>query len=150
MYMNCIFPFIFFFNDTATTEIYTLSLHDALPISNCLFFGSCRRKHRVFPESKIPRRRLSNRHCSGLRSFVLFFRLRPVSFCALRDRGIVRPSTSAIRRVENLLGRPRASLKRGRNSLPCLLGIPFRRNPFVNLSPSFSWQFGELNTCFLL
>src|SRR2546427_13291563 len=28
-------PFLFFFfNDTATTEIYTLSLHDALPISN--------------------------------------------------------------------------------------------------------------------
>ena len=26
---------IFFFNDTATTEIYTLSLHDALPISLC-------------------------------------------------------------------------------------------------------------------
>src|SRR3712207_8294848 len=25
---------IFFFNDTATTEIYTLSLHDALPISS--------------------------------------------------------------------------------------------------------------------
>src|SRR3712207_7212219 len=25
----------FFFNDTATTEIYTLSLHDALPISDC-------------------------------------------------------------------------------------------------------------------
>src|SRR3712207_8490192 len=25
----------FFFNDTATTEIYTLSLHDALPISEC-------------------------------------------------------------------------------------------------------------------
>src|SRR6478672_9714796 len=34
----CVFPpissflFCFFFNDTATTEIYTLSLHDALPI----------------------------------------------------------------------------------------------------------------------
>src|SRR6266542_3424360 len=26
---------IFFLNDTATTEIYTLSLHDALPISSC-------------------------------------------------------------------------------------------------------------------
>src|SRR3712207_9389369 len=26
----------FFFNDTATTEIYTLSLHDALPISSCV------------------------------------------------------------------------------------------------------------------
>src|SRR2546422_5604190 len=28
----CFFIFFFFFNDTATTEIYTLSLHDALPI----------------------------------------------------------------------------------------------------------------------
>src|SRR5256885_13141268 len=28
--------FFFFFNDTATTEIYTLSLHDALPISGVL------------------------------------------------------------------------------------------------------------------
>src|SRR5215204_7819058 len=32
------FPFFFFFNDTATTEIYTLSLHDALPISSIPFF----------------------------------------------------------------------------------------------------------------
>ena len=29
----CLFCLFFFFNDTATTEIYTLSLHDALPIS---------------------------------------------------------------------------------------------------------------------
>src|SRR2546430_15172458 len=28
--------FFFFFNDTATTEIYTLSLHDALPISTAV------------------------------------------------------------------------------------------------------------------
>src|SRR6476620_12746321 len=28
-----LFFFFFFFNDTATTEIYTLSLHDALPFS---------------------------------------------------------------------------------------------------------------------
>src|SRR2546422_8876756 len=33
--------FFFFFNDTATTEIYTLSLHDALPISA---WGSPRRR----------------------------------------------------------------------------------------------------------
>src|SRR6267142_7115712 len=33
IYYN-IFFFFFFFNDTATTEIYTLSLHDALPISS--------------------------------------------------------------------------------------------------------------------
>src|SRR5207302_10504296 len=35
------FFFFFFFNDTATTEIYTLSLHDALPISR----GFGRREH---------------------------------------------------------------------------------------------------------
>src|SRR2546430_5639292 len=29
----CMYYSFFFFNDTATTEIYTLSLHDALPIS---------------------------------------------------------------------------------------------------------------------
>src|SRR5258707_15347823 len=37
MYQRLLVPnlriLIFFFNDTATTEIYTLSLHDALPIS---------------------------------------------------------------------------------------------------------------------
>src|SRR2546426_8963472 len=37
-----LFSFVFFFfNDTATTEIYTLSLHDALPI--CWFFRKPRR-----------------------------------------------------------------------------------------------------------
>src|SRR5258707_8940451 len=30
--MNTVMLIFFFFNDTATTEIYTLSLHDALPI----------------------------------------------------------------------------------------------------------------------
>src|SRR5258708_29780014 len=51
--------FFFFFNDTATTEIYTLSLHDALPISQgrenalalaCLRFqkgGACGARRRV-------------------------------------------------------------------------------------------------------
>src|SRR2546430_13041603 len=32
--MSLIVMIFFFFNDTATTEIYTLSLHDALPISS--------------------------------------------------------------------------------------------------------------------
>src|SRR5260221_768514 len=46
--------FFFFFNDTATTEIYTLSLHDALPIS-LPFVGSwpCRIRGRmVAPDAK--------------------------------------------------------------------------------------------------
>src|SRR5256885_12297906 len=34
------FIIIFFFNDTATTEIYTLSLHDALPIYPSIPIGS--------------------------------------------------------------------------------------------------------------
>src|SRR2546430_17234981 len=38
--------FFFFFNDTATTEIYTLSLHDALPIS---INGLCLRSVRLLP-----------------------------------------------------------------------------------------------------
>src|SRR2546429_4764917 len=41
----------FFFNDTATTEIYTLSLHDALPIS----FGSFRHLPRAESQRRGPR-----------------------------------------------------------------------------------------------
>src|SRR5689334_24008629 len=33
LYFCVVWSNVFFFNDTATTEIYTLSLHDALPIS---------------------------------------------------------------------------------------------------------------------
>src|SRR5216683_6289198 len=43
------FSFFFFFNDTATTEIYTLSLHDALPISTD--DGGCRRAHTRGPRT---------------------------------------------------------------------------------------------------
>src|SRR6516162_3687538 len=45
----CKFFFFFFFNDTATTEIYTLSLHDALPISGLPF------QHQVAGDSQPPR-----------------------------------------------------------------------------------------------
>src|SRR2546426_10335190 len=38
--------FFFFFNDTATTEIYTLSLHDALPISSQLAAPRQHERHR--------------------------------------------------------------------------------------------------------
>src|SRR2546430_8180778 len=60
-----IFIFFFFFNDTATTEIYTLSLHDALPISLCgctvtivsedsPFCGQSGRVRRVFWRERSP------------------------------------------------------------------------------------------------
>src|SRR6202451_4908793 len=58
--------FLFFFNDTATTEIYTLSLHDALPICH----SSCRDAHR-HPRRQPKRRqvrRRSEEHTSELQS----------------------------------------------------------------------------------
>src|SRR2546429_8356301 len=50
------FFFFFFFNDTATTEIYTLSLHDALPISN---------RVRRSPASRKGTWRITRRKCCG-------------------------------------------------------------------------------------
>src|SRR5574341_2219138 len=46
--------FFFFFNDTATTEIYTLSLHDALPISArpCCFRPWPRPSSRTMPTDR--------------------------------------------------------------------------------------------------
>src|SRR3712207_9595202 len=43
------FTFVFFFNDTATTEIYTLSLHDALPIWSMTTAHQRRRLHPRLP-----------------------------------------------------------------------------------------------------
>src|SRR5437899_9268790 len=65
---TCFFSsFFFFFNDTATTEIYTLSLHDALPISSVLRSPECARKVRVGANSPSlwPR---SEEHTSELQS----------------------------------------------------------------------------------
>src|SRR2546430_13512452 len=66
----------FFFNDTATTEIYTLSLHDALPISHrasptCRFRRRRRRRLAAAPARRYRPRRSSRRseeHTSELQS----------------------------------------------------------------------------------
>src|ERR1043165_10289362 len=55
--------FFFFFNDTATTEIYTLSLHDALPISR----GTLRNRECHLTARCRPRGR-SEEHTSELQS----------------------------------------------------------------------------------
>src|SRR5712672_4751191 len=44
--------FFFFFNDTATTEIYTLSLHDALPIYEVV--TAVTRGNSISPSGNIP------------------------------------------------------------------------------------------------
>src|SRR2546422_316893 len=69
----------FFFNDTATTEIYTLSLHDALPILAAGSFPVCTAgpalSHLMFPTASSGRRigslagrRRSEEHTSELQS----------------------------------------------------------------------------------
>src|SRR5256885_8750266 len=65
--MHCVF-FFFFFNDTATTEIYTLSLHDLFRSrarGGCR--GRCRRRRRG-AGGRGPRRRRSEEHTSELQS----------------------------------------------------------------------------------
>src|SRR2546425_7986684 len=67
--MSC-FDLFFFFNDTATTEIYTLSLHDALPISPS---GPASRRSRPSaspprPHGSGPPRARSEEHTSELQS----------------------------------------------------------------------------------
>src|SRR2546422_5012180 len=73
------FFFFFFFNDTATTEIYTLSLHDALPISppGRRFSGTPRRPQGTAPRpsASVPREdrkstRLNSSH--GYISYAVF------------------------------------------------------------------------------
>src|SRR2546430_5611029 len=50
--------FFFFFNDTATTEIYTLSLHDALPICpDQQTGGKCSRRSQPWPTHAARNRR---------------------------------------------------------------------------------------------
>src|SRR5574342_1284664 len=62
--MSCLlFFFFFFFNDTATTEIYTLSLHDALPICGPFLW-----EHAPVRESCVNCHLRSEEHTSELQS----------------------------------------------------------------------------------
>src|SRR2546430_11110104 len=58
---------IFFFNDTATTEIYTLSLHDALPIlGTTTVLGRSAAGHRMTKSARVS----SERHVTMLQRHV--------------------------------------------------------------------------------
>src|SRR5260221_12629986 len=54
MLLSLLYLFFFFFNDTATTEIYTLSLHDALPISGVA-------SSKAFPDIEVRQKRSDDR-----------------------------------------------------------------------------------------
>src|SRR2546422_8498066 len=68
--LSLIYLSFFFFNDTATTEIYTLSLHDALPISSasCRRFPNPRRRKPTFTSSGKPRNLRRDRKSTRLNS----------------------------------------------------------------------------------
>src|SRR2546428_9997278 len=72
MLSSCII-FFFFFNDTATTEIYTLSLHDALPI--------CKLAMRWPPMSTFAPRATASLTWSVTISSCLALFSGPMSFC---------------------------------------------------------------------
>src|SRR5947207_13888026 len=76
---SCSVFFSFFFNDTATTEIYTLSLHDALPIflevgdagvAPLPLDGVVGMGARLGEEPTDPDADLLRRHCHGARSLL--------------------------------------------------------------------------------
>src|SRR5256885_13310832 len=56
---------IFFFNDTATTEIYTLSLHDALPICGNIGAEGCRFRRHAGRGARHARRHTLGHHGRG-------------------------------------------------------------------------------------
>src|SRR6266513_5424210 len=85
--------FFFFFNDTATTEIYTLSLHDALPISET--YGAANDGFVPFADAHIPGDRKSTRlnssHVSI--SYAVFCLKKKKNklyvFCMIRKKNII-------------------------------------------------------------
>src|SRR2546429_5677302 len=88
--------FFFFFNDTATTEIYTLSLHDALPISRSARYRS-RAPARRWPRALAARgqdrksTRLNSSH--GYISYAVFcLKKKKISFSALYDLPCIQPT----------------------------------------------------------
>src|SRR3712207_9339595 len=73
MCVSLLITYFFFFNDTATTEIYTLSLHDALPI----FFGLAEIEMSLehFSEAIEQYAKLDNRHILELTGISTYQRI---------------------------------------------------------------------------
>src|SRR3990167_6363411 len=105
-YLRVIF-FFFFFNDTATTEIYTLSLHDALPISTRV--ARCFWSPRVGGRESHPSRHFT-RSATGLKR--LLSPILPTSHCRSRANRVLR------RRLPNLRRRKRRIILHPRRLSP--------------------------------
>src|SRR6266536_525340 len=127
LYTCSLFFFFFFFNDTATTEIYTLSLHDALPISRPSPSAAARRRSCITSRSRTrPKASPSQRSSSLTRS---------AHSCSTSGANVLR----SLRRRDDIgkLGRSRSQRthelrhRSGRRGA-CLLehrGDPLQRRP---------------------
>src|ERR1041384_3689550 len=112
----------FFFNDTATTEIYTLSLHDALPISTRSSSSSAIGSRRSSPSSSSARATRSIRseeHTSELQSLAylvcrLFFLMirRPPRSTLFPYTTLFRSRRDPARRARSARGDPRRAQAR--------------------------------------
>src|SRR5436309_6611326 len=91
--------FFFFFNDTATTEIYTLSLHDALPIYHHLlpFFGKCHVAY--IPSKKVIDRKSTRLNSSHVKISYAVFCLKKKNMKPIRSP--VPASTPSTRRARS-------------------------------------------------
>src|SRR5437899_6253746 len=93
--------FFFFFNDTATTEIYTLSLHDALPILSCTC-RSCGRGAQMRRRPGPCRDRKSTRlNSSHLGISYAVFCLKKKKKIKARKRSRINTETKTIARYES-------------------------------------------------
>src|SRR3990167_5479579 len=111
-----------FFNDTATTEIYTLSLHDALPISWFAFslpqasIDSCARSTALFASCRVKR---SEEHTSELQS-QSNLACRPVFLMIRRPpRSTLFPYTTLFRSLGLLSVCPKPQLTLALGQRPC-------------------------------
>src|SRR3989442_3350114 len=80
---------LFFFNDTATTEIYTLSLHDALPICRRSSVRSSSRSTPGAPTAHGPGRRSLDRKSTRLNSSHV--RISYAVFCLKKKKHVKMP-----------------------------------------------------------
>src|SRR5947209_11881451 len=98
-YFSLYFIFFFFFNDTATTEIYTLSLHDALPIypwrsQNSIASRSSPRRHPAAKGSKDRKStRLNSSHAN----------ISYAVFCLKKKKKKINKITATTQEIKNII-----------------------------------------------
>src|SRR3989454_4680915 len=119
----------FFFNDTATTEIYTLSLHDALPIYPPLGLPQ---PARALDRGGAPHREHEDRKSTRLNSSHLVISY--AVFCLKKKTRRAPPPTS---RASS--GRPSAPRGRGRRC-PCPADRPDRCGSGSRPAPPSAWR----------